>query len=255
MSGVDRVSCLPIGRKDNRFANANKRPIFHVGAVVAVHWGQSEYAGRARVVGIAPCPPIAQGDGYVVTATIRRIAKSHLKIDFGEESIGVNEEHPFWSEDRNGWVSARRLKVNEVVRSTGNKQVSVESITHQKQASVYNLEVNRSHSYLVGKSRLVVHNGCGEQKQGRKFKRIASKTIRGRWEKSTELSWPRDENGRNFDVAHILALADGGSNELRNIMPMEHAEHMADHVANGDFSRWAKEAADRRRKKKCPKTK
>ncbi len=137
----------------------------HVGAIVSVHWGQSEYAGRARVVGIAPCLPIAQGDGYVVTATIRRIAKSHLKIDFGEESIGVTEEHPFWSEDRNGWVSAKRLKVNEVVRSTGNKQVSVKSITRQKQASVYNLEVNRSHSYLVGKSRLVVHNGCGEQEE------------------------------------------------------------------------------------------
>ncbi len=90
------------------------------------------------------------------------IALAHLKIDFGEESIGVTEEHPFWSEDRNGWVSARRLKVNEVVRSTGNKLVSVQSITRQKQASVYNLEVNRSHSYLVGKSRLVVHNGCGE---------------------------------------------------------------------------------------------
>ena len=101
----------------------------------------------------------------MVTATIRRIAKSHLKIDFGEESIGVTEEHPFWSEDRNGWVSARCLKVNEVVRSTGNKLVSVQSITPHKQASVYNLEVNRSHSYLVGKSRLVVHNGCGEQEK------------------------------------------------------------------------------------------
>ena len=95
------------------------------------------------------------------------IALAHLKIDFGEESIGVTEEHPFWSEDRNGWVSARRLKVNEVVRSTGNKQVFVKSITRQKQATVYNLEVNRSHSYLVGKSRLVVHNGCGEVGQQR----------------------------------------------------------------------------------------
>ncbi len=184
----------------------------------------------------------------MVTATIRRIAKSHLKIDFGEESIGVTEEHPFWSEDRNGWVSARRLKVNEVVRSTGGKRVSVQSITRQKQASVYNLEVNRSHSYLVGKSRLVVHNGCGEQRKKR-IKRIAARTIRRAWEKERERTWPTDPStGRNHDVAHVLALADGGDNSLSNIKPLSRKNHIAEHKKNGDFSRWAK----RRGKKKCP---
>jgi hypothetical protein len=41
-------------------------------------------------------------------------------------------------------------------------------------------------------------------------------------------------------VAHTRALADGGTNELDNIKPMPHDEHVADHKAEGDFSRWSR---------------
>jgi hypothetical protein len=50
----------------------------------------------------------------------------------------------------------------------------------------------------------------------------------------------QSKNWSQVDVAHIKALADGGTNMVDNIRPMHPADHMAEHMANGDFSRWAK---------------
>jgi RHS repeat-associated protein len=49
---------------------------------------------------------------------------------------------------------------------------------------------------------------------------------------------------RYFDMAHIKPLADGGTNAVENLKPQEHGEHMAEHMANGDFKRWASQAKD-----------
>jgi len=52
--------------------------------------------------------------------------------------------------------------------------------------------------------------------------------------------WPVDPvTGRNYDVAHIVAKADGGTDTLDNIKPMHPDDHRAEHMRNGDFSRWA----------------
>jgi RHS repeat-associated protein len=50
--------------------------------------------------------------------------------------------------------------------------------------------------------------------------------------------------GRYYDMAHIKALADGGTNAAENLKPQLHDEHMAEHVANGDFVRWGARAKD-----------
>lgn len=52
--------------------------------------------------------------------------------------------------------------------------------------------------------------------------------------------WPRTPEGRPYDVGHIKAIADGGTNTLENIRPVHPDAHRAEHMANGDFSRWAK---------------
>ena len=52
--------------------------------------------------------------------------------------------------------------------------------------------------------------------------------------------WPTTATGRNHDVAHIRAIADGGSNTLDNIRPMDPDAHRAEHVANGDSARWGR---------------
>jgi len=72
----------------------------------------------------------------------------------------------------------------------------------------------------------------------------ANRRLRREWEDANGRPWPRDEvTGRNHDVAHIKSLADGGTNTLDNIRPMSRAEHLAEHMSNGDFARFARRAA------------
>lgn len=68
----------------------------------------------------------------------------------------------------------------------------------------------------------------------------SSSTLRRLWEEVTGKSWPKDPvTGRNQDVAHIKAKADGGApNDPSNYRPQPHDEHMQEHKANGDFKRW-----------------
>jgi hypothetical protein len=61
------------------------------------------------------------------------------------------------------------------------------------------------------------------------------------WEKKWGQDWPIDPvTGRKFDVAHIKALADGGANVVDNIRPLHPADHLAEHLANGDQARWGR---------------
>ena len=67
----------------------------------------------------------------------------------------------------------------------------------------------------------------------------AHRRLRREWEKKSGLLWPLDpKTGRKQDVAHTMASADGGEHHIDNIKPMPHDEHMAEHMANDDFTRW-----------------
>lgn len=52
--------------------------------------------------------------------------------------------------------------------------------------------------------------------------------------------WPKDPENpqKNQDVSHKKTLADGGTNEVENIGPNPHKEHMNEHKQQGDFKRW-----------------
>jgi hypothetical protein len=64
--------------------------------------------------------------------------------------------------------------------------------------------------------------------------------LRREWERAHGKTWPRTPEGRPYDVAHIKAIADGGTNTLDNIGPMDPAEHRASHV--DDQARWGRRA-------------
>jgi hypothetical protein len=73
--------------------------------------------------------------------------------------------------------------------------------------------------------------------------RVSSKTLRNRWEAQTGEKWPKDpKTGNNQDVSHKVPLADEGTNDVTNIEPKPHDEHMQEHKSAGDFKRWGARA-------------
>lgn len=73
-------------------------------------------------------------------------------------------------------------------------------------------------------------------------KREAPAKSRAKWEEATGEKWPKDPQNpsKNQYVSHKKALADGGTNDVDNIEPKPHREHMDEHKQNGDFKRWGK---------------
>jgi hypothetical protein len=110
-------------------------------------------------------------------------------------------------------------------------------IRDSRAARVYNFEVESqggevTHNYFVGDDAAWVHNA--------RIPRVSSGKLRKLSEEYWGRTWPRDpDTGANLDACHIKALADGGSNCACKIKPMTRADHIAEHVANGDFVRWA----------------
>jgi len=70
----------------------------------------------------------------------------------------------------------------------------------------------------------------------------ANRRLRRQYEQ-TYGPWPKTADGRNYDVSHKRAIADGGANTLENIEPMHPDDHAALHAAAGDAARWGRRAA------------
>jgi len=168
------------------------------------------------------------------------------------EVLEPTAPHLLYSVDRGGWVPTEELQLGEhLFTQRGTATVSaIERLPNAHQ--VFNLEVESRHEYFVSHLGVLTHNvdSCvGKGKQGAKepattkepktTPRVSSKTLRRRWEKATGKKWPKDpKTGRNQDVAHKRALADEGTNDVDNIKPQAHDEHMREHSEAGDFQRW-----------------
>ena len=72
--------------------------------------------------------------------------------------IGATALHPFWSEDRQQFVSAGKLQRGERLRTLEGLAHVREIIPRGPPQPVYNLEVSVDHTYLVGEAGVWVHN-------------------------------------------------------------------------------------------------
>lgn len=81
--------------------------------------------------------------------------------------IVTTPEHPFRVASGE-WVVAGRLDIGDnVVTAEGGLATLSAALSLEKSSTVYNFEVEGTHSYFVGAAKLWVHNACDKQGSGR----------------------------------------------------------------------------------------
>ena len=109
---------------------------------------------------IEPCPPLEEGEGRLVTGTFRHTSGEVYDLKLASESkpLGVTATHPFWSVDRNAWMSAIDLRIGETLKTLTGTTVVQSRSKREEPETVYNIEVEGDHVYRVGESGVLVHN-------------------------------------------------------------------------------------------------
>lgn len=124
--------------------------------------------GHARVLSIGECPQVSPRPGpefQVVTATFHHHGATIIDVGVSglAETIGATPNHPFWREDKQDFVRADELHVGEQLRQADGSLAQVASLVPRAGLhDVYNLEVQVEHTYHVGASGVLVHNGNPE---------------------------------------------------------------------------------------------
>ncbi|NBU17324.1 MAG: hypothetical protein EBS48_10020, partial [Actinobacteria bacterium] len=132
-----------------------------VGGLLPVGVSELDIDCEAVVTGIGPCPPIAEGEGRVVTGRfITRDAGNLVTVALANGAeIRATDVHPVWSVDREEWVPAGELEPGEQVDTLAGP-VAVLSVERLESAlDVYNIEVHGEHVFRVTADGVLVHNG------------------------------------------------------------------------------------------------
>ena len=86
----------------------------------------------------------------------------NLYVEGEPDPIGITASHPFWSQDRQAFVSAESLITTERLRLENGRTAAVTRIEQLPGTqSVYNLEVDGEHVYHAGLNGVLVDNTCG----------------------------------------------------------------------------------------------
>nr|WP_095742588.1 polymorphic toxin-type HINT domain-containing protein [Rhodopirellula sp. SM50] len=133
-----------------------------VGLSVELDLPEMGAVGTAYVTSIEPSVSVQPGDGQVVTATFSHPPSSAvLDVHFqdGSAPVGVTDNHPFWSVDRQRFVPIGEMEIGERVVTFHGETKRIESkLPRPGPQWVYNLEVYGEHVYFVGEQGLLVHN-------------------------------------------------------------------------------------------------
>lgn len=131
---------------------------------VLVRIDELDIQGVGIIRSIDPCPPIATGEGSVVTARFithgeQEVVALTLVDDQGSvETIEGTTGHPVWSFDRRQWIPLDELQRGECVSTQAGLAKVLTVKTTLRQTVVYNLEILGEHVYQVGALGLLVHN-------------------------------------------------------------------------------------------------
>lgn len=113
-----------------------------------------------------PDPPVLMANGLWlsrVVGTIKHTAPAVLDVSWPGTTVTGTPDHPFFSVTRQAWLPAHELQVGEFLRTDNNLVAPVESVSKPRfgKFEVFNVEVERFHTYFVGKggSGALVHNG------------------------------------------------------------------------------------------------
>ena len=96
----------------------------------------------------------------VVTTTVNKVNRL-IELDIDGEIIQCTETHPFQVNGR-GWVNASDLAPNDIVYTKDWNTATVKSVNLlelDEPVEVFNFEVEDCHTYFVGKTYVLVHNG------------------------------------------------------------------------------------------------
>ena len=121
--------------------------------------------GLAEVTAVRACPPIAEGEGRVVTGRfVTRDVANVVRITLATGTeIRATDVHPVWSIDREDWVPAGKLEPGELVDTLIGPVAVVTVEPLDRHPAVYNLEVHGEHVYRIAVDGVLVHNaGPGE---------------------------------------------------------------------------------------------
>ena len=146
---------------------------YEIDAVVNLNLPEQGISGPFRITSIRHILPQKQpvdedeSDDYnykPVTALFTHVSDQVYDIDFDNgESLGVTYQHPIYSVTVGDWKLVGELEIGEeVLTKSGNTKV-VSSSKKEESETVYNLEVNELHNFLVGESGVVVHNSCADE--------------------------------------------------------------------------------------------
>lgn len=135
-----------------------------VGETIDLAMHEIGISGMAKVLKIGPCEVDSRENpknSQIVTGKIKHHNAEVWDLVFNNDTakpLGVTANHPIYSFDRDDWVPAGELKINEQVRTLDGTATLTSKSKRPGRETVYNLEVHRSHAYHVSQFGILAHN-------------------------------------------------------------------------------------------------
>jgi len=169
-----------------------------------------EAVGPAEIVEVGPCPELEPGEGRLVTGTFSHQSGEvfDITVDGLTEPIGSTGAHPFWSEDRQAFISARDLRLGETLRTESGTLRQITRITPRRgpPVPVFNLEVDAEHVYYVSVDGVLVHNAYDASCIRRKARELYERVYPSLFETAERESLRCGEISSLLEVHHRIPL-------------------------------------------------